>query len=88
MKIVAPANDNIQTSNAPCPSWEGQDGRRRTVRASDLKRALKALRSVGMDALRIEIEPHGNIAIILTSTSADSQKGSLDNWLSTHARSA
>jgi hypothetical protein len=56
-------------------------------RATDLKRAIRALQSVGINPTRVEIEPDGKIVVINDGAAAVSDNA-LDRWMARHADSA
>ena len=62
--------------------------RPKTFRQSDLKRALSAAKSAGLEVKHVEIDPTTGRIIITTTAGSSTQPSStpLDNWLATHAR--
>lgn len=57
-------------------------------RASDLKRAVKALRAAGIRAARIEIEPNGKLVLISSIDESGNEGKPLDHWMASRARSS
>jgi hypothetical protein len=58
-------------------------------RESDVRRAVKATRSSGLEIARVEIDAaNGKIAILPQNTSAPEQSSDLDSWLAKKAPSA
>jgi hypothetical protein len=55
----------------------------------DLQRALRAAKAAGLEVKHVELDPVTGRIIITTTAGADNQSvgGTLDNWLTTHARS-
>jgi hypothetical protein len=58
-----------------------------SFRATDLKRAVRALQSVGINPTRVEIEPDGKVVVINDGAAAVSDNA-LDRWMARHADSA
>lgn len=58
-----------------------------SFRATDLKRAIRALQSVGINPTRVEIEPDGKIVVINDGAAAVSDNA-LDRWMARHEGSA
>jgi hypothetical protein len=52
-----------------------------------LKRAVRALQSVGINPTRVEIEPDGKVVVISDGAAAVSDNA-LDRWMARHADSA
>jgi hypothetical protein len=69
------------------PRDNRQSNRRPSFRASDLKRAVKALKAIGINANRVEIDTDGKI-VVTAATSTDVPDDSLDRWITRHAGSA
>jgi uncharacterized lipoprotein YddW (UPF0748 family) len=87
-KIAEIANDDESPRQNFSSPPEGRAGKRKSFRASDLKRAIKTLQAVGINAVRVEIEPDGKIIVVSSAISTGTQDASLDNWLAHYARSA
>ena len=60
-----------------------------SFRESDVRRAVKAARSSGLEIGRVEIDStNGKIAILPERASFQAQHSELDGWLTKHARQA
>jgi hypothetical protein len=57
-----------------------------SFRETDVRRAIKAARSSGLDIARLEIEPVTGKISIMTSSSSGAEKADLDGWMAEHAR--
>jgi hypothetical protein len=71
----------------PRRSRSRQSNGRSRFRASDLKRAVKALKAVGINANRVEIDTDGKI-VVTAATSTEVPADSLDRWMERHAGKA
>jgi hypothetical protein len=54
-----------------------------TFRPADLAKAVKAVRSAGVDIARVEVTKDGKISIITTAEPAH-ESSSLDAWMAKH----
>lgn len=78
-----PRDDQLEASGG-CLSAKPK--RKHHARTADVKRAIKAVRSVGLNAARVEFEPDGRFAIV-ASLDKSASNDDLDSWIAKHARS-
>jgi hypothetical protein len=58
-----------------------------SFRESDVKRAIRAARSAGIEIARVEIDPStGRIIVIADAPGAAAEISDLDQWKARHAR--
>jgi hypothetical protein len=82
------AEDGVPSRGMTAQEAVGKTQKRRSsFRASDLKRAIKALQAVGINPGRVEIERDGKI-VISKGTATDVSDDPLNRWMARRAGSA